>query len=34
VERLLELHQVFKYFPISAGGFFRKRVRTLKALTG
>jgi oligopeptide/dipeptide ABC transporter ATP-binding protein len=32
VEQLLQLCEVFKYFPISAGGFFRKRFKTLKAV--
>jgi oligopeptide/dipeptide ABC transporter ATP-binding protein len=32
VEQLLQLCEVFKYFPISAGGFLRKRIKTLKAV--
>jgi oligopeptide/dipeptide ABC transporter ATP-binding protein len=32
VERLLELHEVFKYFPISSGGLFRRRIKPLKAI--
>jgi oligopeptide/dipeptide ABC transporter ATP-binding protein len=32
VDTLLELRDVFKYFPISSGGFFRRRHRILKAV--
>ena len=34
MEQLLRLREVFKYFPISSGGFFRKRIKTLKAVDG
>lgn len=34
MEPLLKLQEVFKYFPISSGGFFHKRVKMLKAVDG
>jgi oligopeptide transport system ATP-binding protein len=34
VEHLLTLKEIYKYFPIAAGGFLRKRVRMLKAVDG
>ena len=34
MELLLKLQEVFKYFPISSGGFLRKRVKMLKAVDG
>ncbi len=34
MERLLEIRDVFKHFPISTGGLFRKSVTMLKAVDG
>lgn len=34
MEALLKLQEVFKYFPISSGGFFHRNVRMLKAIDG
>jgi len=34
MQPLLELKEVYKYFPISSGGFLRKKVKTLKAVDG
>ena len=34
MEHLLRLQEVYKYFPIAAGGFLRKKVRLLKAVDG
>jgi oligopeptide/dipeptide ABC transporter ATP-binding protein len=34
VEHLLTLQEVYKYFPIAAGGFLRKKVNMLKAVDG
>ena len=31
---LLELKDVYKYFPISSGGFLHKKVKMLKAVDG
>jgi len=31
---LLELRDVYKYFPVSSGGFFHKKVKMLKAVDG
>ena len=34
MESLLELKEVYKYFPITSGGFLRKKVKMLKAVDG
>lgn len=34
MEHLLTLQEVYKYFPIAAGGFLRKKVNMLKAVDG
>jgi oligopeptide transport system ATP-binding protein len=34
MESLLELKEIHKYFPISSGGFLRKKVKMLKAVDG
>ena len=34
MEHLLTLQEVYKYFPIAAGGFLRKKVKWLKAVDG